>query len=89
MALAQAAHMPVIWPTQVLENSAKTDLDCAEISDAAIAARAQCVMLSPSPQIVLTAQVLDDVLRCIHAYPRKRASLLKPLRLAREFYREI
>jgi pyruvate kinase len=80
MALAQAAHMPVIWPTQVLENSAKTDLDCAEISDAAIAARAQFVQ---------TAQVLDDVLRCIHAYQRKRASLLRPLRLAREFYREI
>jgi pyruvate kinase len=39
----EAAHMPVIWATQVLETLAKTGLPSrAEITDAAMGERAEC-----------------------------------------------
>ena len=48
--VCEAAHLPVIWATQVLEQLAKTGLPSrAEISDAAMAERAECVMLNKGP----------------------------------------
>jgi pyruvate kinase len=45
--LCEAAHIPVIWATQVLENLAKTGIPTrAEISDAALGTQAECVMLN-------------------------------------------
>src|SRR5690606_31555580 len=42
--LCEAAHIPVIWATQVLENLAKTGIPTrAEISDAALGVQAECV----------------------------------------------
>ena len=49
--MCEAAHMPVIWATQVLEGLAKRGLPSrAEISDAAMGARAECVMLNKGPK---------------------------------------
>ncbi len=48
--LCEAAHLPVIWATQVLEQLAKSGLPSrAEISDAAMGERAECVMLNKGP----------------------------------------
>jgi pyruvate kinase len=48
--LCEAAHLPVIWATQVLEQLAKDGLPSrAEISDAAMGERAECVMLNKAP----------------------------------------
>jgi pyruvate kinase len=45
--VCEAAHIPVIWATQVLENLAKTGAPSrAEITDAAMGERAECVMLN-------------------------------------------
>ena len=45
--VCEAAHMPVVWATQVLENLAKTGRPSrAEITDAAMGVRADCVMLN-------------------------------------------
>ena len=45
--LCEAAHVPVIWATQVLENLVKKRIPSrAEIADAAMAERAECVMLN-------------------------------------------
>jgi pyruvate kinase len=45
--LCEAAHVPVIWATQVLESLAKDGLPSqAEITDAAMSERAECVMLN-------------------------------------------
>ncbi len=50
LCLCEAAHLPVIWATQVLEQLATTGLPSrAEISDAAMAERAECVMLNKGP----------------------------------------
>ena len=48
----EAAHIPVIWATQVLESLAKKGMPSrAEITDAAMGERAECVMLNKGPHI--------------------------------------
>jgi pyruvate kinase len=64
LALCQAADVPVIWATQVLENMAKKGMPSrAEITDAAMASRAQCVMLNKGPYILRAMKTLDGLLR--------------------------
>ena len=83
MWIAEAAHLPVIWATQVLENLAKKgQLSRAEITDAAMAERAECVMLNKGPYIVEAVKVLDDVLRRMQSHQAKKSSSLRPLTIA-------
>lgn len=78
---AEAAHMPVIWATQVLETLAKTGLPSrAEITDAAMGERAECVMLNKGPHITEAMQTLDDILRRMQSHQAKKRSLLRALR---------
>jgi len=89
MWIAEAAHVPVIWATQVLENLAKKgQASRAEITDAAMAERAECVMLNKGPYIVEAVRVLDDVLRRMQHHQAKKSSLLRPLTLADRFFRQ-
>src|SRR5262249_45140304 len=89
MWIAEAAHVPVIWATQVLENLAKKgQASRAEISDAAMAERAECVMLNKGPYIVDAVRVLNDVLRRMQHHQAKKSSLLRPLTLADRFCRQ-
>jgi pyruvate kinase len=79
--LAEAAHLPVIWATQVLDQLARTGLPSrAEISDAAMSGRAECVMLNKGPHIGEAVSSLDDILRRMSAHQEKKASLLRGLR---------
>ena len=51
--LCEAAHVPVIWATQVLDQLARTGRPSrAEVTDAALAARAECIMLNKGPHIL-------------------------------------
>ncbi|WP_310451080.1 pyruvate kinase [Sulfuritalea sp.] len=78
---AEAAHMPVIWATQVLETLAKTGLPSrAEITDAAMGERAECVMLNKGPHITEAMRTLDDILRRMQAHQAKKRTLLRALR---------
>lgn len=62
--LCEAAQVPVIWATQVLEGEAKKGRPSrAEISDAAMSQRADCVMLNKGPHIIPTIRMLDNILR--------------------------
>ncbi len=77
----EAAHMPVIWATQVLESLAKTGLPSrAEISDAGLGVRAECVMLNKGPYITHTIRTLDDILKRMGTHRAKKQSLLRALR---------
>ena len=77
---AEAAHMPVIWATQVLETLAKTGLPSrAEITDAAMGERAECVMLNKGPHITDAMRTLDDILRRMQAHQTKKRPLLRAL----------
>jgi len=81
--ICEAAHVPVIWATQVLESLAKDGMPSrAEITDAVMADRAECVMLNKGPHIVLAVQVLDDILRRMQAHHDKNRAMLRELRLA-------
>ncbi len=78
--LAEAAHLPVIWATQVLESLAKTGQPSrAEITDAAAGVRAECVMLNKGPHIVETIGVLDSILRRMEGHQDKKRPLLREL----------
>jgi pyruvate kinase len=78
---AEAAHMPVIWATQVLETLAKTGLPSrAEITDAAMGERAECVMLNKGPHITEAMRTLHDILRRMQAHQSKKRPLLRALR---------
>ena len=78
--LCEAAHVPVIWATQVLEQLAKTGLPSrAEISDAAMAERAECVMLNKGPYITDAVTVLDDILGRMAGHEYKKNPLLRSL----------
>jgi pyruvate kinase len=75
--LREAAHLPVIWATQVLEQLAKTgNPSRAEISDAAMSERAECVMLNKGPFINDAVVALDNILRRMAHHHYKKNALL-------------
>jgi pyruvate kinase len=79
--LAEAAHLPVVWATQVLETLAKTGRPSrAEITDAAMGERAECVMLNKGPHVLDAIRMLDDILRRMQAHQSKKRPLLRALR---------
>lgn len=79
--LCEAAHLPVIWATQVLDQLARTGSPSrAEISDAALAERAECVMLNKGPYIVDAVETLRDVLVRMAGHHDKKRALLRHLR---------
>lgn len=78
--LCQAAHVPVIWATQVLENLVKNRTPSrAEMTDAAMAERAECVMLNKGAYITEAVTVLDDVLTRMEAHQLKKTPQLRAL----------
>lgn len=79
--LCEAAHVPVIWATQVLEQLVKKGRPSrAEMTDAAMAERAECVMLNKGPYIREAVAALDDVLRRMQAHQSKKTAQLRALR---------
>jgi pyruvate kinase len=84
--ICEAAHVPVIWATQVLESLAKKGLPSrSEITDAAMGERAECVMLNKGPYAVTSVRVLADILKRMQAHQEKKRSMLRQLRLAAAF----
>ena len=87
--ICEAAHVPVIWATQVLESLAKEGVPSrSEITDAAAGVRAECVMLNKGPYIVKAVRALDDILRRMEGHQQKSRSTLRRLRLAELFQPE-
>ena len=84
--LCEAAHIPNIWATQVLENLAKTGLATrAEITDAVAAVRAECAMLNKGPYIVKAVKTLQKIDDRMDAHQYKKKPYLRPLRVAQDF----
>jgi pyruvate kinase len=80
MWLCEAAHVPIVWATQVLETLAKKGRPSrAEITDAAMAQRAECVMLNKGPYIIETIKMLDDIMKSMQNYHQKKAPMLPVL----------
>lgn len=80
MWLCEAAHVPVIWATQVLESYVKTGFPTrAEMTDAAMSSRAECVMLNKGPFIAEAITVLDHVLARMAMHIDKKVPRLRQL----------
>jgi pyruvate kinase len=78
--LAEAAHIPVVWATQVLERLvAKGTPSRAEMTDAAMGERAECVMLNKGPFVANAVDVLDDILTRMQSHQRKKSPQLREL----------
>ena len=73
--------MPVIWATQVLEELVKTGVPSrGEMTDAAMAARAECVMLNKGPQVAAAVDLLDSLLARMGDNIWKKTPILRALR---------
>lgn len=76
--ICDAAHLPVIWATQVLESKMKNNFPSrAEVTDAAMAGRAECVMLNKGAFAIDTIDVLKRILHDMHTVSKKNRQLLK------------
>ncbi|MCA1804896.1 MAG: hypothetical protein LC646_06070 [Xanthomonadaceae bacterium] len=81
--LCEAAHVPVVWATQVLESLARKGIvSRPELTDAAMSGRADCVMLNKGPYILQAVHTLDNILRRMQEHQRKKTARLRGLRLA-------
>jgi pyruvate kinase len=85
--LAEASHMPVIWATQVLETLAKEGIPSrAEITDAAMGERAECVMLNKGRYILEAARALATILTRMQTHQRKARVMLCQSGIASRFF---
>jgi len=74
----------VIWATQVLEHLAKDGQPSrAEVTDAAMGERAECVMLNKGPHVAEAVRSLDDIIRRMEAHQVKKMPTFRPLQVAR------
>lgn len=81
--LCEAAHIPVIWATQILENMAKKGAPSrAEVSDAAMSIMAECAMLNKGPNIVATVRFLSGIIDRMDDHYVKRRATLRQLSVA-------
>lgn len=79
--LAEAAHLPVIWATQVLEHFVKKGTPSrGEMTDAAMAARAECVMLNKGPFLLDAIEELHVLFRRMGEHQHKKSAELRRLR---------
>ncbi|MBU2929286.1 pyruvate kinase [Winogradskyella psychrotolerans] len=79
--MCTAAHTPVIWATQVLENLAKKGIPSrSEMSDINNAFKAECIMLNKGPYILEVIQFLNEVLRNEELFQNKNEAMLPELK---------
>ncbi len=85
--LAEAAHTPAIWATQVLESMSKNGIPTrAEITDATMAGRAECVMLNKGEHMVDTVKFLNDILDHQSKHMIKKTALFRALTVAKNAF---
>jgi pyruvate kinase len=81
--LCEAAHVPAIWATQVLDTLARTGVPSrAEVTDAAASVAAECVMLNKGEYIHEAVAVLSSILRRMEQHRYKKRSLFRRLEVS-------
>ena len=84
--LCEAAHVPVIWATQVLETLNKSGIATrSEVSDAVRAAQAECVMLNKGKYLLRVLATLQDILHRSGGHHVKKRYVFRPLKIAERF----
>ncbi len=83
----EAAQIPVIWATQVLESLVKSGVPSrAEISDVSMGSRAECVMLNKGEHILEGINLLRSILEDIDEHQFKKTALMKQLNVANTIF---
>lgn len=81
--LCESAHIPVIWSTNVLDNLIQSGISKpAEITDAAKAARTECVMLQDGPHVVEAVKLISTILLKMEQHSFKKKNLMRTLSIA-------
>ncbi|MCF1708538.1 pyruvate kinase [Tabrizicola sp. J26] len=79
--LCEAAQVPVIWATQVLEGMVRDgQASRAEVTDAAMGQRAECVMLNKGPHVVEAVRFLRGILGRMDRHQMKKSARLVQLK---------
>ncbi|NGP54689.1 pyruvate kinase [Thioalkalivibrio sp. XN8] len=79
--LCEAAHVPVIWATGVLHGLIKDgQASRGEMTDAAMSARAECVMLNKGPHVVEALRCLDGLFVRMGEHLEKKTPRLRALK---------
>ncbi|KAG9448303.1 hypothetical protein H6P81_014431 [Aristolochia fimbriata] len=79
LSICSAAHVPVIWATQVLESLVKSGIPTrAEVTDVGTGSRANCIMLNKGIHVVEAVSMLATILSNMSA-KKKVTAKLKPL----------
>ncbi|MDD4080910.1 MAG: pyruvate kinase [Eubacteriales bacterium] len=87
--ICEAAHVPVIWATQVVETMVKTGIPTrAEISDVTLAAKSECIMLNKGEHINDAIVFVDDILTKFEEHVYKKTAILRKLSIAGEMFGE-
>jgi pyruvate kinase len=88
--MCEAATMPVIWATQVLDNLTREGVPTrAEITDAAMSVHAECVMLNKGAYIKESVAALRQILDKMRHHHNKKASEMRRLEVAGNFFDRI
>jgi pyruvate kinase len=86
--IAEAAHVPTIWATEVLDKLAREGtLSRAEVTDAAMSARAEAVMLNKGPFVIDAIATLDNILGRMKEHQSKKRSLFRALSVSRRLWK--
>lgn len=79
--ICEAASVPCVWATQVLEDMVKEGIPTrGEMTDAAMAARAECVMLNKGPAVVEAVSLLDRLMSRMNNHIFKKTPTLRALK---------
>jgi pyruvate kinase len=80
MWLCEAARVPVVWATQVLEGMIKRGAPTrAEMTDAASAERAECIMLNKGPYLPQALDMLANLVGRMARHQTKKTARFSPL----------
>ncbi|MFD2203781.1 pyruvate kinase [Shivajiella indica] len=85
--ICEAAHIPVVWATQVLESLHKVGMATrSEITDAGHAAMAECVMINKGEYTIEVMETLRDIVQRTSTHRIKKRFTFRPLRIAERFF---
>jgi len=86
LGLAEAAHVPAVLATEVFGRLLKTGSPSrAEVTDAAMSVRAECVMLNKGPFIIKATRSLRDILLRMQMHRYKNLEIFRPTSWALTF----
>lgn len=85
--ISEAAYIPVVWGTEVLDNLIDEGVPTrSEVTDAAEGARSECIMLNKGDYIDQGVETLNEILEKMKEHQYKKIPLLRALNIAKIDY---